>query len=85
MLVLSRRPGEEIIINGNIRVTVVSVKGDRVRVGIDAPESIPVDRAEIHARRQEFAEPVQVPAGHDDEAIPLGASPAKGSDDTTKH
>ena len=44
MLVLSRRPGEEIIINGNIRVTVVSVKGDRVRLGIEAPASVPVRR-----------------------------------------
>jgi carbon storage regulator len=87
MLVLSRRPGEEIIINGNIRVTVVSVKGDRVRVGIDAPTDVPVDRAEIHARRREFDEALKVPAGHhDDEAIALGATPAKGSsDETMKH
>jgi carbon storage regulator len=42
MLVLSRRPGEEIIINNNIKVTIVAVKGDRVRIGITAPEEVPV-------------------------------------------
>jgi len=86
MLVLSRRPGEEIIINGNIRVTVVSVKGDRVRIGIEAPPSIQVDRAEIHARRIEFQE-VKVPAGHhDEEAAPIGVvSQRASSDDTMKH
>src|SRR4051812_37809889 len=82
MLVLSRRPGEEIIIAGNIRVTVVSVKGDRVRVGIDAPDTVPVDRAEIHERRKEFhSEPIKVPAvAHDDEAVALGAVPARSTD-----
>jgi carbon storage regulator len=88
MLVLSRRPGEEIIINGNIRVTVVSVKGDRVRIGVDAPASVPVDRAEVHKRRKEFCEPTAVLVGphEDDEAVPLGVSPRNpGPDDTTRH
>ena len=52
MLVLTRRPGEQIVIHDNIRVTVVSVKGDRVRIGIEAPPTVLVDREEIHARRQ---------------------------------
>jgi carbon storage regulator len=52
MLVLTRRPGEEIVIDGDIRVTVVSVKGDRIRLGIDAPRSVVVDRQEIHERRR---------------------------------
>lgn len=55
MLVLSRRIGEEIVIAGNIRVVVASVKGDKVRLGIVAPPSIPVDRKEVHERRSEFA------------------------------
>jgi carbon storage regulator len=59
MLVLTRRPGEQIVIDGNIRVTVVSVKGDRVRIGIEAPPNVLVDREEIHARRQHS--PNQVP------------------------
>jgi len=84
MLVLSRRPGEEIVINGDIRVTVVSVKGDRVRIGIAAPDHVPVDRAEVHVRRQEFV-PV-LALVHDDEEVPLGVAPRKGSaDDTHVH
>lgn len=59
MLVLTRRPGEEIVIDGNIRITVVSVKGDRVRIGIEAPPSVVVDRQEIHERRRHA--PDQVP------------------------
>jgi carbon storage regulator len=54
MLVLTRRLGEEIVINGNIRVKVVLVQGDRIRLGITAPTSVPVDRAEVHERRAEF-------------------------------
>jgi carbon storage regulator len=57
MLVLSRRVGEEIIIAGNIRVTVASIKGDKVRIGITAPPDVRVDREEIHNRIREFIEP----------------------------
>jgi carbon storage regulator len=56
MLVLSRKVGEEIVIDNNIRVTITSIKGDRVRIGISAPPDVRVDRAEIHARRVEFAD-----------------------------
>ena len=54
MLVLSRHIGEEIIINGDIRVTVVSIRGNKVRLGITAPDSVRVDRQEIHERRADF-------------------------------
>ncbi len=47
MLVLTRRVGEEIIIAENVRVTVVSVEGGKVRLGIAAPASVPVYRKEI--------------------------------------
>ena len=55
MLVLTRRSGEEIVIDGDIRVIVVAVKGDKVRLGITAPPSVSVDRSEVHERRGEFA------------------------------
>ena len=55
MLVLTRRVGEEIVIDGNIRVTVVAVKGDKIRLGISAPPSVIVDRKEVHDRREETA------------------------------
>jgi carbon storage regulator len=47
MLVLSRRIGEEIVIAGNILVTVVAIKGQRIRLGITAPPSVPVTRREL--------------------------------------
>jgi carbon storage regulator len=47
MLALSRKVGEKIIIGDNITITVVSVQGDRVRLGIDAPRNVPVWREEL--------------------------------------
>jgi carbon storage regulator len=54
VLVLTRRLNETVVIEGDVRVTVVAIKGDKVRLGIEAPDSIRVDRAEVHARRAEF-------------------------------
>lgn len=51
MLVLSRRIGEEVVIDEQIRVVVVEVRGARVRLGICAPASVRVDRKEVHERR----------------------------------
>jgi carbon storage regulator len=53
MLVLTRRPGEQIVIGNNIRVTVVSVGPGRVKIGIEAPENVRIDRSEIHERIQQ--------------------------------
>jgi carbon storage regulator len=47
MLVLSRRPGEEVIVGGNIRLTVVEIQGNQVRLGLTAPAEIPIRRAEL--------------------------------------
>jgi carbon storage regulator len=55
MLVLTRRVGEEIVIAGNIRVMVVAVKGQTVRLGITAPSSVPVVRRELLAACSEGA------------------------------
>jgi carbon storage regulator len=48
MLVLSRQSDETIIIGDNIRVTIVEVRGDKVRIGIDAPRDVTVHRQEIY-------------------------------------
>ncbi|MBI1901486.1 MAG: carbon storage regulator [Planctomycetia bacterium] len=51
MLALTRRIGEEIIIDRGVRVVVLAVHGRRVRLGIEAPPDVRVDRKEIHQRR----------------------------------
>ena len=47
MLVLARKVGQSIIINDNIELLVIEVRGDQVRLGIEAPKSIPVHRKEL--------------------------------------
>jgi carbon storage regulator len=51
MLVLSRRPGEKIMIGDNIVITVSEVDGDKVKLGIQAPRNVAVDREEIRSRK----------------------------------
>ncbi len=48
MLVLTRRPGESIVVGENIVVTVIEIKGGQVRIGIDAPREVDVYREEIY-------------------------------------
>jgi carbon storage regulator len=64
MLVLSRKVGEVIIIDNSIRVTITSIKGNQVRLGITAPPDIRIDREEVFRRLQQFAEPDAVVAAH---------------------
>jgi carbon storage regulator len=52
MLVLTRRAGESIVIGDDVRVIVLDVRGDTVRLGIEAPRSIQVHRAEVYAEVQ---------------------------------
>lgn len=47
MLVLARKVGQSIVINDNIELLVIEVRGDQVRLGIEAPRSIPVHRKEL--------------------------------------
>ena len=54
MLVLTRNIGEEIVVDGDIVITVVAVQGNKVRLGVTAPPSVVVDRREIHERRKEL-------------------------------
>jgi carbon storage regulator len=52
MLVLSRKPGESVVINRQITVRVIEIRGDRVRIGIEAPREIPVHRTELLQRME---------------------------------
>jgi carbon storage regulator len=56
MLVLSRRLNQTIVIAGHVRVTVLAITPNRVEIGVEAPLQVPVDREEIHLRRQEQPE-----------------------------
>jgi len=50
MLILTRRVGEKLVIGDNVKVTVLGVKGHQVRIGIDAPRDVTVNREEIYQR-----------------------------------
>ncbi len=52
MLILSRRMQESIVIDGNITVTVIHIGPGKVRLGIEAPPEVAVDRKEVHERKQ---------------------------------
>jgi carbon storage regulator len=52
MLILSRKPGESIVIDGNIRVKILRVDGDVVKLGIEAPVEVPVHRQEVYEEIQ---------------------------------
>lgn len=63
MLVLSRKKNESIVIDGNIVLTVVEIKGDKVRLGITAPAEVPVHRSEVfEAIRREQSPESEVPS-----------------------
>ena len=53
VLALSRKKAEAIIINNNIEVTILEVKGDQVKIGISAPKEVPVYRKEVYLQIQE--------------------------------
>ncbi|MCR4647534.1 MAG: carbon storage regulator CsrA [Lachnospiraceae bacterium] len=53
MLALSRKKNEAIVINNNIEITVLEVKGEQVKIGISAPKEVPVYRKEVYLQIQE--------------------------------
>ena len=64
MLVLSRKRDESIVIAGNITITVVDIRGDKVRLGITAPSEVPVHRREVYdaIKRDQPPAAVEAPA-----------------------
>ncbi|MBW3658967.1 MAG: carbon storage regulator CsrA, partial [Actinobacteria bacterium] len=53
MLVLTRRAGESIVIGNDVTVTVLEVRGDQIRLGIDAPRDVQIHREEIYVQVQQ--------------------------------
>lgn len=75
MLVLSRKVGEQIVIDEDITIEIVEVRGDRVRVGVCAPKPIRVDRAEVHQRRM-----LELPAADGRHFRPIDTRPPADAD-----
>ncbi len=74
MLILSRKSGESIVINGNIHVKVVRVEGDVVKIGIEAPSDVPVHRLEVYTEIQHSNQQALVRQG-----LPLPKLPLPGA------
>ena len=53
MLALSRKKGEAIIVNNNVEITILEVRGDQVKIGISAPKDVPIYRKEVYLQIQE--------------------------------
>jgi carbon storage regulator len=62
MLVLSRKKNESIVINNDIVITVVEIRGDKVRLGIEAPKDVPVHRQEVYEAIHGVKAPAAAPA-----------------------
>lgn len=67
MLVLSRKRNESIVIDENITITIIEIRGDKIRLGIEAPTDIPVHRGEVYRailEQQRSSEEPQPPQQH---------------------
>ena len=60
MLALSRKKGEAIVINNNIEITILELKGDQVKIGITAPKEVPVYRKEVYLQIQQENEQAMI-------------------------
>lgn len=52
MLALSRKKNEALVINNNIEITILEIKGDQVKIGISAPKEVPIYRKEVYVQIQ---------------------------------
>ena len=53
MLALSRKKNEALVINNNVEITILDIKGDQVKIGISAPKEVPVYRKEVYMQIQQ--------------------------------
>ena len=53
MLALTRKKGEALMINNNVEITILEVRGDQVKIGIEAPKDVPIYRKEVYLQIQE--------------------------------
>ncbi len=52
MLALTRKKGESLVINNNIEITVLEIRGDQIKIGISAPKEVPIYRKEVYVQIQ---------------------------------
>jgi len=65
MLALSRKKNEALVINNNVEITILDIKGDQVKIGISAPKQIPIYRKEVYLQIQEANKAAMSPEGLD--------------------
>ena len=53
MLALTRKKGEALVINNNIEITVIEIRGDQIKIGISAPKDVPIYRKEVYLQIQQ--------------------------------
>ncbi len=80
MLLLTRKLGENIRIGDDVKITIVEVKGNHVKLGIDAPPSVKVHREEIYERIQQENRRAQALQGGGSDAAPAAPAPPKGEE-----
>lgn len=68
MLVLSRKKNESIVIDDRIKIVVVEIRGDKVRLGVEAPKEVPVHRQEVYEAIKRSASPTEAGAAPEAEA-----------------
>jgi carbon storage regulator len=74
MLVLSRKKNESIVINDDITIVVVEIRGDKVRLGVEAPKEVPVHRNEVYEAIRRNQEQAAKSASEASETDPAGAA-----------
>ena len=65
MLALTRKKGEALVINNNIEITVLEIRGDQIKIGISAPKDVPIYRKEVYLQIQQENEAAISPDGLD--------------------